>query len=355
VTLRLRVAAIAALSLPLLFSSCRKDLCYDHDMHTRGYRTEVSASWEQVWERDYGMDWPARWNSAAYGVEYDALRPDIPAGLAAVVYGDGADAGRSEVGTETHLSPSGGKIYTNGELCSLLFYNDDTEYIVFNDMSFLPEASATTRSRSRASYSLDEAHSDERTVAPPDMLYGDFIAGYKAELIVGYQDLAVTLKPLTYTYLLRYEFEHGREYVALARGALAGMAESVYLQDGRTGENSATLLFDCSLTPYGVEARVLSFGVPDFPDKYYKPERAAETPRSYGLQLEVRLTNGKILKRDFDITEQMAQQPRGGVITVSGINISDEEGRSGSSLFDVGVEGWGEQVDIDMTFTPSKD
>jgi len=338
----------AAISLPLLLSSCRKELCYDHDSHTRGYRTEVRTSWEQAWERDYGMDWPANWDAAAFGAGYDALRPGMPAGVAAVVYDEDADAGRSVIRDEIHLSSSGGKIITDGELCSLLFYNDDTEYIVFNGMSSLPEASATTRSRSRASYSLTEAHSDERTVAPPDMLYGAFVSDYQAELMVGYQDLPVSLRPLTYTYLLRYEFEHGREYVALARGALAGMAESVYLRDGRTDDSSVTLLFDCSLTPYGVEARVLSFGVPAFPDKYYRHERAEETPRSYGTQLEVRLTNGKILKYDFDISGQMALQPRGGVITVSGISISDEEGSSGSSGFDVSVDGWGENIDIDM-------
>ncbi len=335
----------------LALTSCRKDLCYDHDEHECGYRTQVAASWDQAWEREYGRGWADGWDAAAMGASYDELRPGIPAGLAVAVYAGeaGGDLGsRATMKDEYHLPPAGGSIYTGEGSCSLLFYNDDTEYIVFNDLSLLPSASATTRTRTRASYSMDEAHADERTVSPPDLLYGAYRADYRAEFLPGWQELPVTLRPLTYTYLVRYEFEQGLEYVELARGALAGMAESVYLQDGRTGDRAATLLYDCTLTAYGAEARVLSFGAPAFPDSYYNPQRAGEAERSYGLQLEVRLTNGKTVSRDFDISDQMAQQPRGGVITVKGIRITSEESASGGSSFDVTVDGWGEYEDIDM-------
>jgi len=332
-------------------TSCRKDLCYDHDEHECGYRTQVAASWEQAWERDYGQGWSDRWDAAASGAAYDDLRPGIPAGLAVVVYAGASDddpGSRATMEDEYHLPSGGGPIYTGEERCSLLFYNDDTEYIVFSDMASLPSASATTRTRTRASYSMDAAHAGERTVSPPDMLYGAYRADYRAEFLPGWQELPVTLRPLTYTYLIRYEIEQGLEYVELARGALAGMAESVYLQDGRTGDQAATLLYDCTLTAYGVEARVLSFGAPAFPDSYYNPERAGEAERSYGLQLELRLANGKKVAREFDISDQMAQQPRGGVITVKGIRITGEESSSGGSSFDVEVDGWGEYEDIDM-------
>ena len=60
------------------------------------------------------------------------------------------------------------------------------------------------------------------------------------------------------------------------------------------------------------------------------------------------LKNGKKLNFEFDITEQMKNQPRGGVITVGGIQISDKDGTEGGSGFDASVDGWGEYEDIEL-------
>ena len=69
-----------------------------------------------------------------------------------------------------------------------------------------------------------------------------------------------------------------------------------------------------------------------------------------GLNLEVKLKDGTTHQFDFDITEQMEKQPHGGVIVVDGIEVEithiDDEGGGGG--FDVGVEGWGEQIDIPL-------
>ena len=155
------------------------------------------------------------------------------------------------------------------------------------------------------------------------------------------------LQPLTYTYLVRYEFQQGFQYVALARGALAGMAESVYLNDGHTGPEAATVMFDCTLRDYGPEATVKSFGIPDYPGDHYG-DGTRTTERSYHLNLEVRLHNGAMKTFEFDVTDQVKAQPRGGVIIVSdGLVITDEEGAAGSdSGFDIDVEGWGDYIDI---------
>lgn len=72
------------------------------------------------------------------------------------------------------------------------------------------------------------------------------------------------------------------------------------------------------------------------------------TSDRYGLNLEVKLKNGIVRNFDFDVTEQVAKQPHGGIITVSGIIISDEDGKQGSSGFDVDVNDWGEFEDIEI-------
>lgn len=183
----------------------------------------------------------------------------------------------------------------------------------------------------------------------PDMLYGAYIGSYEALPTQETVGLPVRLQPLTYTYLVRYEFQQGFQYVALARGALAGMAESVYLNDGHTGPEAATVMFDCTLRDYGPEATVKSFGIPDYPGDHYG-DGTRTTKRSYHLNLEVRLHNGAMKTFEFDVTDQVKAQPRGGVIIVSdGLVITDEEGAAGfDSGFDIDVEGWGDYIDIPL-------
>ena len=131
--------------------------------------------------------------------------------------------------------------------------------------------------------------------------------------------------------------------MALARGALSGMAESVYLQDGRTGDETATVLFEGELKEFGVEARVASFGAPG-----YTPGAPMQrSDNRYGLNLEVILGNGKLKSFEFDVTEQVAAQPRGGVITVAGLAVTDDEA-GGDAGFEVEVDGWGPYEDIEL-------
>lgn len=329
---RATCVAVALGMFPLL-SGCRKDLCYDHPSHSPSVKVDVVASWEREWERPYGHDWPGEWDASG-GIGYDDLRPGIPSGIRAIVYGGGY--------REENLPAKGGRLPMPEGVHPLLFYNNDTEYIVFDNLSAAATASATTRTRSRASYKA--LHAEERTVNPPDMLYGHYVAEYEARRTMDAVELPLTMKPLTYTYWVRYEFEHGVEYVALARGALAGMAETVYLEDGHTGPEAATVMYDCTVEDGRVEARVLSFGVPNYPGDHY----GIRAEPHYALNLEVRLRNGKMKAMEWDVTDQVSGQPRGGVITVGGISITDEEGMAGSGGFDVEVEGWGDYVDVEL-------
>ena len=321
----------------LLLSGCRKDLCYTHDEHGWAVKVNVVADWEQEWERMHETDWEQNWMED-FSCSYDELRPDVADGIRVLVYPD-----QGNRYNEYNLEAEGGRLSMAEGMNSLLFYNNDTEYIVFSDLDASAAASATTRTRTRTTFTSTPAHADERTINEPDMLYGTYVDEYEAQKTVEPVDLPLTMRPLVYTYLVRYEFSHGLEYVALARGALAGMAESVYLQDGHTSEAAATVLYDCTLQSYGAEAQVQTFGVPNYPGEGYG--RAAQV---YTLNLEVRLNNGKILDYEFDVTAQVEKQPRGGVILVDGIEVSDEDGQEGSGGFDVDVDGWGDYVDIPL-------
>ena len=56
----------------LAVTSCREDLCYDHFRNTA-----VSLSYEQVWERDYGMNHAQSWDTVANG-KYQSYCPSLP-------------------------------------------------------------------------------------------------------------------------------------------------------------------------------------------------------------------------------------------------------------------------------------
>lgn len=325
------------LMLGLLLTGCRKDLCYDHPDHAPGVYLDVKAQWEQVWERDYGCDWKNHWVSE-WGIAYEAFNPKVPEGLRLRTY-------KEEQPLEVfNLEPEGELAMLKEEgTYSLLFHNNDTEYIVYDGLSVSTRATATTRTVSRSGFR--SLHEGERTINPPDMLYGKYISEYVAEEKVGAELMDITMRPLVYTYYIRFEFAKGLEHVVKACGAIAGMAEKVYLYDGHTGEDAATILYDCQLTKTGVEAKVMTFGVPNYPGDHYNRTRDGGQP--FMLSLEVLLKNGTTQSFDFDIAEQMKNQPRGGVLLINGIEVEMSEVSSGGG-FDVDVEDWGDVVEIPL-------
>lgn len=328
---------ILNISFFIFLTGCRKDLCYNHDEHAFSVKVDILADWEQEWERAYDHNWQEEWQDE-WAYDYEDFRPEVADGIRALVYKDTGEY------SENNLESTGGRLPMEEGIHSLLFYNNDTEYILFDNIGTSATASATTRTVTRASY--EALHAGERTVNQPDMLYGCYVDEHVAEPAVEAVQLPVTMRPLTYTYLVRYEFARGQKYMALARGALAGMAESVYLEDGHTGDAAATVMFDCTLQDFGAEAQVQSFGVPNYPGDHYT--RADGSSAHYALNLEVMMTNGETKTFAFDVTDQVQGQPRGGVILVSGLEITDEEGGGVGGGFDVDVSGWGEYEDIEV-------
>lgn len=323
----------------LLWSACeQKELCYDHDEHALKYQIQLGASYRLDWHdaHDDAYDWATNWPS--HYLDYESLRPNIPYGLRVVTY---PIAG----GYQIHNLPAkGGKVSLNEGLHDLLLYNNDTEQIVFSDLNSVSAMRATTRTRIRSTYS-NQCDKKENTVNALDMLYAMYISDHEAQRVINSVAIPVTLQPLVFTYKVRYEFAEGAEYVALARGALSGMAESVFLSTKRTSSESATILYDCEKTDFGVRALVKSFGVPNYSAEHDE----SRTDHAHMLNLEVKLTNGKLISSDFDVTDQVAAQPHGGVIVVKDIVISKQDSDGGGSVdsgFDVDVNGWGEHEDI---------
>ena len=332
---------IAALLCMAALTSCNhQELCYDHPPHARRFHINVIADYRYDWEEHYeGTDWKNNWPS--HYMPYDGFRPTKPAGLRVV--NAGID-GKSDI---HNLPADGGTVSLYEGANDLLFYNNDTEYILFSRQDNGATTRATTRSRTRSTYLGSKyANEGEETVNAPDMLYGNYIEDYVVEKLETPADVEITLQPLVFTYKIRYEFESGLEYVSLARGAISGMARSVLMNSGDTSAESATILYDCEKTDFGARAVVRSFGIPDFPNDQY----GTRATNKHALNLELMLRNGNMVSYDFDITEQMKAQPHGGVIVVKGIVVKEEDGTSGTGGFDVSVNDWGEYEDIELPF-----
>lgn len=333
------------LVLGMLLTGCRKELCYDHDKHTMRVEYKLNLSYDLEWEynRENHVNWEQNWNNEAMGTSYDALRPTPPEGVRILIYNE-----NDQTEDMRNLPPKGANIHFKNEgHYSVLFHNNDTEYIVYQGINSFATAYATTRGVSRATYFgnslMGEKQKDEVTVNPPDMLFGAYLNSLYVEKSTQADSMDVTLHPLVFTYLVRYEVEEGLQHIALARGALAGMARGVNLGNGRTSQEEATVLYDATVTEFGAQALVKSFGVPDYPNPDY-----SRNPRAYGLNLEVMISDGTLQQFEFDITEQVEKQPHGGVIVVKGVKIEAPKQSGGSGGFDVGVNGWGDIIDVPL-------
>jgi hypothetical protein len=345
--------SVITLAATALCSCNHKELCFDHDTE---YQLRVKAEYNLIWHENYdiyndiddiNLDWMDEWPEELETAS-DDLTPSEPTGLRVISLRD--DQRLSTI----NVDADGGVIDAQrGGEYSIVLYNNDTETIVFNDTESVSTAKATTRSKTRASYkgSPYVFTKAENTVTEPDILFCGYVESFLPDRTQDVETIEVTMEPIVFTYVIHYEFKSGFEYVALARGALAGMAGSAYVKDGSTTDDVVTVLFDCELTTNGVTASVNSFGIPKYtPNDGIVDENGniISYSNTYGLNLEVRLKNGNTITFDFDVTDQVNIQPNGGVITVKDIVIPDEAGKVGGSGFDVNVEGWGEYKDIEI-------
>lgn len=329
---------------------CRKELCYDH-FHEVSLHLKVTYSldWYLPWEENWEENWPAEWVT-----DWDKILPEEPEGVRLHVF----DFGNKVPVSSHNLAYKGGRVAMNRGCYDMLLYNNDAEGILFEKMHLPHEAAATTPARTRSAYL--NRYPDEITASPPGILFAAFIPEHTLETPekeeASSSMVEVELVPRTWTYLIRYEFTSGQEYVAEAQAYLSGMAGGVNLKEGYThSDKVVTLLLDCSSSEYGIESIVRSFGLPGVSDQREEQRdridlqtlpKAALTNK---LVLDMKLNSGKVKTMEFDVTEQLRKQPQGGVIVVKDIVVTPEEGQgSGGSGFDGDVNDWDGNIDIEV-------
>ncbi len=325
--------------LSLVATSCtHKELCED----ARRYHINIHADYRLDWEDTYEEDWksPGQWPD--HFMPYNDLKPKAPSGLIVYDYQNGkANYLGYTVGSE-------GLIRLSSENNNLLIYNSDTEYNVVTYESSGALVRATTRTKTRASFTGNKyANENEETKKSPDLLFVNYYENYHAERTLDPVDFTITLQPLVFTYYIRIPIKEGLEFVRRVghTGDLSGMADGVNMLTGETLDRAITILFDnaedydidcITVTDWGIEAIVRSYGLPGYPHANY-PTRSSKN----GLGINIYLTNGKIARFECDVTDQISRQPHGGVIEFTeDIIIEKEAGEEGSGAFEVDVDKW---------------
>ncbi len=332
-----KLSLYSALLLVLIITAAceHKELCYDHESHIPRTQYAIKLNFDCQWEYNLEdhIDWKQEWHDK-YGIDYDQIRPTEPAAVRVHIYDDTHKAETSRI-----LTKKSSTIHFNDEgIYNILFYNSDTEYIVFSGMESFSNAFASTRGATSRSGIMNQ----------PDMLFGAYFDSLLIEKKPVPDTINVTLKPLVFTYLLRFEAKEGAELIESASGILTGMAAGVNLGTGHTSKEDGNLSYQCSMKgDYGTQALIKSFGIPNYPYPQYTTKGDGDEERKNDLMLEVKLTNGDVETYRFDVTEQLLKQPKGGVIVIEDLVIG-EGSQVGSGAFDIGVSGWNNIIEVPL-------
>lgn len=355
---RLMYILLGTLLIVSLYS-CREDLCYGHN---HGKTVNFFVDWIQDFDIYWSEDWRDKYNNS-FEIDWNKLAISEPEGVRAVIYPWSEDKGK----IIRNMPSSGGQVILNHGYYDCLLYNNDTEFIQFDDTDNAALSTATTRSRNVVSFSMTMDKLEENVVNQPDMLfsaavdslqieYNEFNLNDVESTVEKFKDLDITMYPLVHTYVLRFNIESGMKYVAVARGMLKNMAGTVNMMTGKTLSDMVSLEFEeYTKDEGGITAYIKSFGLcnynPGFGNReargFYDntSESRSDRPRSTGnekntLTIQLALESGKIKTVEFDVTEELRKQPRGGILTVGGIVITAEEGAGPSGNFGVNLNPW---------------
>jgi hypothetical protein len=272
------------------------------------------------------------------------------------------------VGTSTELSITAG-------VHDLLFYNNDSEVLLFQSDEETGEVHCTTRQLSsglkgsqhvltalqkEAGMLKNEVDSlkPEAVRLTPDPLYTLYKPGFVVsdnpddyEFIDGRYVLRVDgeLEPATYIYLFQLALENNEGRVVGSNGgaALTGVADGVELKSRVAHTTTSTILADAyfDMGDNLMGARFVSFGLPG--RNPYEGQTKAEGDEGHFLVVNISYANGSWKNIRVDITDVLRELPLGGVISLN-LDVNDFPPEGGSSSggdgFDALIDNWDEET-----------
>ena len=335
-----------------------------------------------LWGLEWKSEWQYLWDESLYGpVGYTE-----PTGIRANVYTINEARQRAKY-TTRNFGNNGGRVsLTTRQTYDMVFYNNDTEYILFSTDENNAYYHATTRANAKSAYSRAYAHYNQ-----PDQLFGTFLQDlYVSEDPDAYElqydadgqpyyvfDVNASLTPYTFIYLcqvmlLNNDDDAGKRVTGCEGVTLNGMAGGVDLFTRITDADNLVSITQDEVRPMqtdrplqlsdGTEvsgdifaARILTWGIPGIDPLANSKARADAQPAdSIFAGVGLKLRNGNVYSIQQNITEQIKKRPAGGVITViiNTAEIPDSiiggKPKPGGG-FDASVENWGNEIDADIT------
>ena len=337
----------------------------------------------------WGLDWQTRWQYVWDEQEHGKLGYSEPTGVRSTIYSLDDNLSRSNFFTQ-NFSIHGGRIsLQGGEWYDLLFYNNGTEYILFESDEHYTYYNASTRSTSRSHYVQRPRTRTFVDYNQPDEFFAVFMEKNQVSIdpedytieydenggIVYVSTLNAMLRPHSYIYLVQLLIKNnvdaeGNRIVKGARGiTLSGLAQSVDLYTGInadsliavTTEDIKPLQTDRMLTfPDGTKqvgdvmaARMLTWGVPAIdPLKVVEEGHTVQLADSCYVGVGLTLNNGTVYTIQQNVTKQLEKYPAGGVITIEldaeTVPEAPNPGTGGGG-FDATVKEWENEINADIT------
>lgn len=330
---------------------------------------ETQVNLNLMWQVDWKTRWEFPWNAEVLG----PLGYTEPVSISAHVYPlDDKGQHRSHY-TQNFFGTTANIPITVGEY-DLLFHNNDSETLLFDDQDQLEAIHCNTRvissglkdsqsvltvvQKTNGETKADDTLIEDAVALMPDGLFvlydqGEVISGNldDYEYIDGKYILRIrgVMDPATYIHLFQIHLANnqGRVVGSNGGGAITGVAAGVDLftrVSARTPVCVPTdIYYDKSRDL--MAGRFMTFGIPGC--NPYDPESVAQASEGkHFLVLNVSYANGNWKNIRIDVTSAFRALPLGGLIDLT-LDVNDfppEEGTPGSGGgFDALIDEWGEE------------
>ena len=166
----------------------------------------------------------------------------------------------------------------------------------------------------------------------------------------------MVLEPITYIYLTQVILHHNRGKITGVDGSgkLSGMARSTVVNTGIAGEDLITVYFNtrfkknCDMNGESVDiagGRLLTFGMCGMNANRIQHIEDVKDEAKHYLDVNMHFNNGNDSTFVFDVTDQVRQHWKGGVITVElDLDTISVPSRTGGSAFDAVVKDFEEET-----------
>lgn len=334
-----------------------------------------------LWGVDWKTEWQYMWDESLHG----PLGYSEPSGVRANVFSLTESNERFKY-TTRNLPKSGGRVnLTTRQSYDMVFFNNDTEYILFYSDDANDYLYATTRSNSKTAYTRAYAHYNQ-----PDQLFGTFLHDlyvtddpdaytihYDANGYPYYlYNITASLTPYTFIYLcqvmlLNNNDEEGKRIIGCNGISADGLAGGVDLFTRVTDSLNLVAITQEDVKPIQANrplrlpdgtqtegdifaARIMTWGIPGI-DPLEKIMARTEVQPQDSIELGIGLTlrNGNVYSIQRNITELIKRKPAGGIITIviDTAEIPDsiigEKPKPGGG-FDASVDNWENEIEADI-------